>query len=67
MPNIPIFHGENNYNKQVVPASQQPLPMQKWQNLAQFLSAKNQNQKPDTRLVGDIYNELETKLDLQVN
>ena len=43
--------------------------MQKWQNLTQFLAAnqKNQNQNPDTRLVGDIYKELETKLDQQVN
>jgi hypothetical protein len=63
MPNIPIFHGENNYNKQIIPTSQQQLPMQKWQ---QFLSARNQNQSPDTKLIGDIYKELETKLDLQV-
>ncbi len=50
---------------QIVPTSKQQLPMQKWQTLTKFLNDQNQT-RPDTRLVGDIYKELETKLDQQV-
>ena len=46
----------------MVSASQTPLPTQKWENLQSFLSSKI---SPDTRLVGNIYSDLETKLDIQ--
>ncbi len=47
----------------MVPISSNPLPLQKWENLQQFLSKRN---SPDTKLVGNIYSELESKLELQV-
>lgn len=62
MPHNPLSN--NDINKQIVPTSKQQLPMQKWQTLTQFLKEQNQT-RPDTRLVGDIYKELETKLDQQ--
>jgi len=56
-PHSSIFNQVNK--KQIVPASPNPLPLQKWQNLQNFLTSKIS--LPSN--LGNIYSELEAKQD----